>query len=189
MPIQKVLITGVYGLIGSVVYDRLVAQPDAYEVYGLARRRHPSDRVAPDKRIEIPDERFTLSDLSDMAVLEAALTGIDAVVHMAADPNLEAGWESILASNLIGPDAGGNYGFGHSMILTPIAWRLAQARGTEEIIAAKLDPDPLRYITWGSKSLQNFDHLEDRNLELYEEILKEARARFEPGIRFPRKQD
>jgi len=92
----------------------------------------------------------------------------------------------IVASNLVGPDAHGNYGFGHSMIVNPIAWRLAQARGTEEIIAAKLDPDPLRYITWGSKSLQTFDHLEDRNLELYEEILKEARSRFEPGKRFPR---
>ena len=31
-----------------------------------------------------------------------------------------------------------------------------------------------------------FDHLEDRNLQLYEEILKEARSRFEPGKRFPR---
>ena len=93
----------------------------------------------------------------------------------------------LLASNLIGPDAGGNYGFGHCMILNPIAWRLAQARGTEEIIAARLDPDPMRYITYGSKSLQNFDHLEDRNLKLYEGILKEARSRFEPGIRFPRK--
>ena len=95
----------------------------------------------------------------------------------------------LLASNLVGPDASGNYGFGHSMILNPIAWRLAQARGTQEIIAARLDPDPMRYITWGSKSLQNFDHLEDRNLQLYEEILKEARSRFEPGIRFPRKKD
>jgi NAD+ dependent glucose-6-phosphate dehydrogenase len=103
MPVQKVLITGVYGLIGSVVYDRLSAQPDAFEVYGLARRRQPSERVAVDKRIEIPDERFTLSDLSDLAVLEQAMQGIDVVVHMAADPNLEAGWESILASNLIGP--------------------------------------------------------------------------------------
>jgi len=53
-----------------------------------------------------------------------------------------------------GTDAGGSYYFGHSMIVTPIAWRLAQARGGEEIIAAKLDPDPLRYVTWGSKSLQ-----------------------------------
>ena len=92
----------------------------------------------------------------------------------------------MVASNLVGPDACGNYGFGHSMIVNPIAWRLAQARGTEEIIAAKLDPDPLRYITWGSKSLQTFDHLEDRNLDLYEEILKEARSRFEPGKRVPR---
>jgi predicted amidohydrolase len=93
----------------------------------------------------------------------------------------------LVASNLVGPDARGNYGFGHSMIVNPIAWRLAQARGSEEIIAAKLDPDPLRYITWGSKSLQPFDHLEDRNLELYQEILKEARSQFEPGKRFPRK--
>jgi predicted amidohydrolase len=93
----------------------------------------------------------------------------------------------MVASNLVGPDAAGNYGFGHSMIVNPIAWRLAQARGSEEIIAAELDPDPLRYVTWGSKSLQTFDHLEDRNLKLYEEILKEARSQFEPGKRFPRK--
>jgi predicted amidohydrolase len=92
----------------------------------------------------------------------------------------------VVASNLVGPDALGNYGFGHSMIVNPIAWRLAQARGTEEIIAARLDPDPLRYITWGSKSVQTFDHLEDRNLELYEEILKEARSRFKIGKHFPR---
>lgn len=90
----------------------------------------------------------------------------------------------VVASNLVGPDARGNYGFGHSMIINPIAWRLAQARGTEEIISARLDPDPLRYITWGSKNLQTFDHLEDRNIELYKGILKEARSRFEPGKRF-----
>jgi len=82
-----------------------------------------------------------------------------------------------------------NYHFGHSMIVNPIAWRLAQARGGEEIIAARLDPDSLRYVTWGSKSLQTFDHLEDRNLELYNEILKEARSRFEPGKRLPRVGD
>jgi beta-ureidopropionase len=94
----------------------------------------------------------------------------------------------LVASNIVGPDACGNYGFGHSMIVNPIAWRLAQARGTEEIIAAKLDPDPLRYVTWGSKSPQKFDHLEDRNLALYEEILKETRARFEIGKRSSKKE-
>jgi len=89
----------------------------------------------------------------------------------------------VVATNAVGPDAGGSFYFGHSMIVTPIAWRLAQARGGEEIVSARLDPDPLRYITWGSKDLQPFDHLQDRNLELYEEILKAARSRFEPGKR------
>jgi len=93
----------------------------------------------------------------------------------------------MVSTNMLGPDAGGNYYFGHSMIVNPIAWRLAQARGTEEIISAKLDPDPLRYITTGSKTLQPFDHLEDRNLALYEEILKEARSKFEPGKRYSKK--
>lgn len=93
----------------------------------------------------------------------------------------------VVAANSIGPDAGGGYYFGHSMIVNPIAWRLAQARGTEEIVAARLDPDPLRHITWGSKSLQTFDHLEDRNIELYKESLVPARSRFEIGKRLPRK--
>ncbi len=94
----------------------------------------------------------------------------------------------MVSTNILGSDAVGNYYFGHSMIVNPIAWRLAQARGTEEIISARLDPDPLRYITWGSKSIQPFDHLEDRNLALYEEILKEARSKFEPGKRYPRNE-
>ena len=93
----------------------------------------------------------------------------------------------VVATNAVGADAGRNYYFGHSMIVNPIAWRLAQARGTEEIVAAKLNPDPLRYITTGSHSEQVFDHLEDRNLELYAEILYEARSRFEPGRRLSRR--
>jgi predicted amidohydrolase len=89
----------------------------------------------------------------------------------------------VLGCNLVGPDAAGNYGFGHSMIVNPIAWRLAQARGTEEIISAKLDPDPLRFITKGSDFPQTFDHLEDRNLDLYRESLVEARSQFDIGRR------
>ena len=38
-------------------------------------------------------------------------------------------------------------------------------------------------MTHGSRSLQVFEHLQSRNLALYEEILKEARSRFEPGVR------
>ena len=39
----------------------------------------------------------------------------------------------VLASNLVGPDACGNFGFGHSMIVNPIAWRLAQARACARV--------------------------------------------------------
>ena len=95
----------------------------------------------------------------------------------------------MVATNSVGPDAGGSYYFGHSMIVNPIAWRLAQARGGEEIVSAKLDPDPLRHPTFGSKALQSFDHMQDRNLELYKESLKEARSRFEIGKRLPRTRD
>ena len=89
----------------------------------------------------------------------------------------------VVAANSVGADAGGNYYFGSSMIISPIAQKLAQARGTEEIISAKLDPDPLKRITYGANSLMTFDHLEDRNLEVYKDILKEAKSPFEPSKR------
>lgn len=89
----------------------------------------------------------------------------------------------IVACNGVGPDAGGSYYFGHSMIVSPIAHVQALARGTEEIIAVELDPDPIRRITYGANSPMIFDHLEDRNLAAYENILTPARSRFEPARR------
>ena len=91
----------------------------------------------------------------------------------------------MIAVNAIGPDAGDNYYFGHSMIVDPIANRLAQGRGTEEIIYAKLDPDPIKYVSWGTKTPMIFDHLEDRNVGVYREILTEAKSGFEPSRRIP----
>jgi predicted amidohydrolase len=91
----------------------------------------------------------------------------------------------IAACNTIGPDAGGNYYFGHSMIVSPIAQVLALARGTEEVIAAELDPDPIKYVTYGARTPMIFDHLEDRNLAAYGDILTPARSRFEPARRVP----
>jgi len=91
----------------------------------------------------------------------------------------------IAACNAVGPDAGGNYYFGHSMIVSPIAQVLALARGTEEIVAAELDPDPIKYVTYGARTPMIFDHLEDRNLAAYRDILMPARSRFEPARRIP----
>lgn len=89
----------------------------------------------------------------------------------------------IIGCNYIGPDAGGNYYSGHSMIVSPIAQKLAQARGTEEVCFAELDPDPIKRITYGAVSPMIFDHLRDRNLAAYRSVLTPAKSRFEPAER------
>jgi beta-ureidopropionase len=89
----------------------------------------------------------------------------------------------LIACNGVGPDAGGNYYFGHSMIVSPIAQVQALARGSEEVIAVELDPDPIKRVTYGATTPMIFDHLQDRNLAAYQNILTPARSRFEPARR------
>ncbi|GFN24094.1 carbon-nitrogen hydrolase family protein [Thermanaeromonas sp. C210] len=86
----------------------------------------------------------------------------------------------MIAVNAVGGDAGGNYYFGHSMIIAPNGWKLAQGRCAEEIIYATLKRDALKYIYGGMTSLQSFDHLEDRNLSVYD-VMRPGRARFQLG--------
>lgn len=102
MSVRRVLVTGVYGLIAGAIYQRLDAQPERYAACGLARRRQASERVAGDRSLEVPEERFFLADLSDYEALVAAMRGVDTVVQMAADPRHDGPWESILASNVVG---------------------------------------------------------------------------------------
>lgn len=90
-----------------------------------------------------------------------------------------------ISVNAIGPDAANNYYFGSSMIISPIAEKLALGRGTEEIISAKLNPEPLKYVSYGTLSPQIFDHLQDRNVGVYGEILLEGSSSFEPSKRIP----
>lgn len=94
----------------------------------------------------------------------------------------------VLGCNSVGPDASDTYFFGHSMIVNPIAQTIALARGTEEIIAAKLNPEPLKHVTYGSNSPMIFDHLQDRNVAVYKDILKEGRSSFEPARRIEYKR-
>lgn len=93
-----------------------------------------------------------------------------------------------IAVNSVGLDAAGNSYFGNSMIIDPTGWKLAQARGCDEIISAKLDPDPIKYVSHGTKSPMIFDHMEDRNLNVYKDILTEAKCPFEPFRRIPYKR-
>ena len=99
---KKLMITGVSGLVGGVLYRHFAARPGRYQVYGLSRRRAASERVAEDGAVEIPADRFVLSDLQDLDMLVESLQGVDVVVHMAADPRVDAPWESTLASNIQG---------------------------------------------------------------------------------------
>ncbi|PAB57372.1 carbon-nitrogen hydrolase family protein [Anaeromicrobium sediminis] len=94
----------------------------------------------------------------------------------------------LLAANSIGADAGGTHYFGHSMIVNPIGQTIALGRGCEEIIGVKLDPNPIKHVTYGCNSPMIFDHLEDRNVGVYEGILTEGRSAFEPAKRIPYKR-
>jgi nucleoside-diphosphate-sugar epimerase len=101
-PPLRVLITGAYGLLGNLLYARLAAQPGVYEVYGLAKDTHPSERAAERAVYAIPPERLRLADLTDLAAVSQAVTGMQAVVHLAGDPDGRASWASVLPNNIIG---------------------------------------------------------------------------------------
>ena len=83
---NKVLITGITGLIGRIVLDDLKGD---YDLTGLARR--PMEEV-----------RHFRGDISDLDAILPAFEGQDAVVHLAADPSQFAPWDSVLPHNLVG---------------------------------------------------------------------------------------
>jgi len=64
-----------------------------------------------------------------------------------------------VAVNSVGPDAGNNYYFGHSMIATPLGTIAALARAGEMIISTRIDP--------GLAATSMVQHLRDRNPKAY----------------------
>ena len=84
----------------------------------------------------------------------------------------------MVAVNSVGTDAGQNHYFGNSLIIDPRGIKLAQARGVEEIVSAELDPDPLRYVTQGSREPMLYNHIENRNLAVYTNILRDGKSPF-----------
>lgn len=98
----KVHITGVYGLIGNLVYGHLQTRGDRYELYGSGRRTAGSYRADAASLIHLPDDRFRLADLADAEAVRAAVEGMDAVLHIGAVPDPGASFEDILQSNVIG---------------------------------------------------------------------------------------
>jgi NAD+ dependent glucose-6-phosphate dehydrogenase len=82
---RRVLITGADGTIGTAVREHL---GDRYELVGLT--------------LEPQDFPGHVGDISDFDAVRPAFDGMDAVVHLAASPSIEAPWEDVLPNNLVG---------------------------------------------------------------------------------------
>ena len=98
---KKILITGVSGLIGSVIWNWL-NDKNRYDLYGLARRLDPSARINPTTLPAIENEHHYLVDITNFDEVLEASSDKDVIVHMAADPRGDAPWDIILKDNIIG---------------------------------------------------------------------------------------
>jgi nucleoside-diphosphate-sugar epimerase len=86
---QTVLITGAAGRIGSSLTRDLAGRYDL----SLTDVRSPDDTGG------FP---FVEADIADLEAMHRLCQGVDTVVHLAADPSMEATWESLLPRNLVG---------------------------------------------------------------------------------------
>ncbi|MCL6453938.1 MAG: carbon-nitrogen hydrolase family protein [Alicyclobacillus sp.] len=195
-----------------VIYNAAAVIDRQGEVAAVYRKTHlfPTERLAgggwatPGDQVVVVETDFAKvgvlicydGDFPELARV-MALQGAEVIVRPAAFLRSANIWELttmaraydnhvyMVAVNTVGRDAGDNYYFGNSMIVDPIAWKLAQARGTEETVFAKLSADPLRHITRGTSAPMIFDHVEDRNVSVYGGLLKEGKGPFEPARRIP----
>jgi len=85
---RKLLITGAAGRIGSFFLN---VYKDDYDFVLTDKREAKETHGYP----------FTQADLSDFAAVRALCEGVDTVVHLGADPSMEATWESLLPNNVI----------------------------------------------------------------------------------------
>jgi len=86
---KKILMTGAAGRVGTVLAGHL---KDRYDLV-------LTDIRQPESSYNLP---FIKADITDLAALRSACEGVDIVLHLAADPRVDAPWESLLPNNVIG---------------------------------------------------------------------------------------
>jgi beta-ureidopropionase len=196
----------------GIVYNSAALFDEQGELAGLYRKTHPfpTERLegggwtTPGNCAVVCDLSFARvgiiicydGDFPELSRVEA-LKGAEIILRPSAFLRSFEIWEItnaaraydnhvyVVAVNAVGQDRSGTYYYGHSMIVSPIARKLALARGGEEIISATLDPEPLKYVTYGTHSPMVFDHLQDRNVKAYEGIMEQGKSPFEPSKRIP----
>ncbi|MCX6047291.1 MAG: NAD(P)-dependent oxidoreductase [Chloroflexi bacterium] len=85
-PKQKILVTGMSGLIGGALRTHL---ENDYE-------------LTAHNRSNLPGVRCFQADIADFEAIQPAFVGQDVVVHLSANAKLQAPWEAILQTNIIG---------------------------------------------------------------------------------------
>jgi predicted amidohydrolase len=198
----------------GIIYNSSVLIGRTGDIVGVYRKTHPftAERVegggwtTAGKKAEVFSTDVAKvglmicydGDFPDLATTYA-LKGAEVIVRSSAflrtydhwyAENFARAYENhvyLLAVNAVGADSAGNLYQGHSQIFAPNGWRLAQARCAEEVVSAELSPDPIKHIYGGITSKQIFDHLEDRNVGVYD-VMKEGQSGFEPGARVPYKK-
>lgn len=84
--IMDVLVTGAYGRVGTALLDH---QNEPFDYTPFDRNDHP-------------ELETIVGDISEYKQIKKAVEQKNGVVHLAADPDVDAGWESILQNNIIG---------------------------------------------------------------------------------------
>ncbi len=85
-PSPTILVTGLSGLIGGAVRKQLEGR---YDLRAL-------------NRSDVPGVSTVRADIGDLAAITPAFTGVDTVVHLAANAHMAAPWAEILRTNVAG---------------------------------------------------------------------------------------
>jgi len=83
---MDVIVTGAYGRVGTAVLDHATGK---FDYVPFDRRDHP--------RLDT-----VVGDVSDLDTVQSVLDSRQAVVHLAANPHVDADWESVLRNNIAG---------------------------------------------------------------------------------------
>jgi predicted amidohydrolase len=190
----------------GVVYNAAAVIGRDGDVLGTYRKTHlfPSERqwaTPGDDVLVVPTPLGRLGsvicfdgDFPELVRIEAGM-GAQVVVRPSAFLRAADIWELttraraydnhvyVVAPNAVGVDPGGFVYFGNSLIVGPTGEVLARGTSQPGWVSATIGLDPMATISPGSSVRQSFDHLAERNLDLYRRHRDVLEA--EAGSAFP----